>query len=1104
MNSRDFFQLFNEHPALIDLEGELMSGKTRLAIQGAIGSFNSIVVSKLTAHRKNSSLVLCRDLEEAEHFYADLQVFNDASTVFLWKDSFRRPFDLDRPEATKIQSKASVLDALTDNEKAVIVVSYPEALCEQIIEEEDLKKSKLIFKVGETIDLDFLIEVLNEYHFEREDFVYEAGQFAIRGGIIDLFSFANELPVRLELDGREIESIREFDPVSQLSTKKLHRASVVPNVQEQSKSKNKTNIFSYLGKRTLVFSSDLPYFFNVLEQGLLKLQNKFELEQVKNTFYSPEEIRSLIQDHQVVEGGQQHFFRPSKTIAFGQAPQPSFNKNFPLLIEQLTQLKAQKYATLIFSETHKQIERLESIFDDLNAGIPIDAVYKSLSAGFVDTHLKVACFTEHQIFNRYYRVKAGRVSSAAAISLKELRNLKPGDFVVHIDHGIGQFQGLQKMEMGGKLQEAVRIKYKNNDLLYVNIGSLHKLSKFKGQEGQDPKLNKLGSDAWQNLKRKTKSKVKDIARDLIKLYAKRKAEKGFSYAADTYLQTELEASFMYDDTIDQAKATEDLKRDMESANPMDRLICGDVGFGKTEVAIRAAFKAVCDNKQVAILVPTTILAQQHYHTFRDRLQDFPCKVDYINRFRTPKQQKDTLERLAEGKVDIIIGTHKLLNKNIKFKDLGLLIIDEEQKFGVGAKERLKQLRANIDTLTLTATPIPRTLHFSLMGARDLSIIQTPPPNRRPVVTEVHVWNDELLQESIERELERGGQVFIVHNRVRDIQDIAQKVRNLVPKARVTVGHGQMKGDDLEQVMVQFIEGEYDVLVATTIIESGLDIPNANTIIINNAHMFGLSDLHQMRGRVGRSNIKAYCYLLAPPLYTLPDDGRRRLQAIEEYADLGSGFNVAMRDLDIRGAGNLLGGEQSGFISEIGFQMYHKILDEAISELKEEEFKGLIEEEKTEAIIECNVEPDFEALIPDQYVQNIAERINLYTQLSQINDLQELHIFREELMDRFGPVPISVQNLILTVELKWMAEQLKCEKLKTKEGDIYLFLNNNLGEKYYQSKVFSLFLEKINTLPKQFAFKQGTNHLIVSIKGFGHIQTAYDALKQLIITLNTRQ
>jgi transcription-repair coupling factor (superfamily II helicase) len=1103
MNSREFVQIFNEYPILQELERELSAGKKRIGIQNSIGSFKSILFSHLQKHSERSVLILCNNEEQAEYVYTDLQVFTDHNYVFLWKDSFRRSFDLSVPSSTKIQSKASVLDALADLDQPKIVVSYPEAFVEKIVKQDVFQKSKITFKVGEEVDLDFLIELLNEYSFYREDFVYEPGQFSIRGGIIDLFSYASELPFRLELDGRTIESIREFDAISQLSTRKLVRATVVPNVQETGKEEGHTDIFEYLGKRPIVCGYDLPTLFAKLEKGWEKAIEKSTAEHnPKDLYFDEEEIVNQLNQKPIIEFSSQTFFRPSVKLRFNQVPQPPVNKNFNLLIDTLKTLEEKKYTTLIFSESAKQIERLESIFDDVQSGYKIQPVYKSLSEGFIDHDLKIAAYTEHQIFNRYYLAKSGRsVSTSGAISLKELKDLNPGDFVVHIDHGVGKFKGLQRMEMGGKLQDAVRIEYKNGDLLYVNIGSLYKISKFKGKDGNEPKVNKLGSDAWSNLKRKTKAQVKDIARDLIKLYAKRKAEKGYQFTPDTYLQTELEASFLYEDTPDQATATEDFKKDMEGPNPMDRLICGDVGFGKTEIAIRAAFKAVSDSKQVAILVPTTILAQQHYKTFKERLQEFPCTVDYINRFRTTKQQTETLKRLEEGSVDILIGTHKLLSKKTKFKDLGLLIIDEEQKFGVSAKEKLKEFKASVDTLTLTATPIPRTLHFSLMGARDLSLIQTAPPNRRPVQTEVQVWNDEIIQESISNEMARGGQSFMIHNRVKDINEVAQRIRNLVPTARVVVGHGQMKGDDLEQVMVQFIEGEYDVLVATTIIESGLDIPNANTIIINNAHMFGLSDLHQMRGRVGRSNVKAYCYLLAPPVHTLPEDGRRRLQAIEEYSDLGSGFNVAMRDLDIRGAGNLLGAEQSGFISEIGFHMFHKILDEAMKELKEDEFKDVLEAVDGKAPspmlqVTATVEPDFDARLPENYVSNVAERINLYTRLSELNDEEELDKFTFQLVDRFGEMPKSVNNLVLSVRFKIAAQNLFAEKVKTKEDAVHLFFNNDLGEQFYQAKTFTNILAKVNTHPSHFNFKQGKNHLILAISGFTSYRETLEQIKLL--------
>lgn len=1101
MNSREFVQLFNEYPIFEELEREISAGKSRFGVQNCIGSAKSLLFAHLQKHTERSILVVCNNQEDAEYVYTDLQLFTDHNYVFLWKDSFRRNFDMGVPESTKIQSKASVLDALSDLDKPKIVVSYPEALLEKIISQDTFQKTKLTFKIGEEVDLDFLIEILNEYSFYREDFVYEPGQFSIRGGIIDLFSYASELPFRLELDGRTIESIREFDPISQLSTKILVRATVVPNVQESMKEGEHTDIFAYLGKKPIVCTYDLPYVIAKMEKGWEKATEKATAEHnPEQLYFDVEEIANQLNKKPIVEFSSQTFFRPSVKLKLNQVPQPPINKNFNLLIDTLKSLDQKKYTTLVFSESAKQIERLESIFDDLQSGYTIQPVYKSLSEGFVDHDLKIAAYTEHQIFNRFYLAKSGsKKSTSAQISLKELQDLNPGDYVVHIDHGVGQFKGLQRIEMGGKLQDAVRIEYKNGDLLYVNIGALYKISKYKGKDGTEPKINKLGSDAWSNLKRKTKAQVKDIAKDLIALYAKRKAEKGFQFSPDTYLQTELEASFLYEDTPDQAKATEEFKVDMESENPMDRLICGDVGFGKTEIAIRAAFKAVTDSKQVAILVPTTILAQQHFHTFRDRLRDFPCTVDYVNRFRTAKQQTETLKRLESGKLDILIGTHKLLSKKTKFHDLGLLIIDEEQKFGVSAKERLKEFRANVDTLTLTATPIPRTLHFSLMGARDMSIMMTPPPNRRPVQTEVQVWNNDVIQEAIGAEIARGGQSFVIHNRVKDIHEIAQRVRDLVPGARVAVGHGQMKGDDLEQVMVQFIEGEFDVLIATTIIESGLDIPNANTIIINNAHMFGLSDLHQMRGRVGRSNIKAYCYLLAPPVHTLPEDGRRRLQAIEEYADLGSGFNVAMRDMDIRGAGNILGAEQSGFISEIGFHMYHKILDEALQELRDGEFSELLDSgtpNPKKLMVEATVEPDFEARITETYVSNVTERINLYSALSAINDEETLETLTLELVDRFGDMPKAVRNLVWSIKLKIAAQNIYAEKVKTRDKEVFLYFSNNLGEEFYQAPTFSTIMSSVNQEPEHFSFKQGKNHLILAVKGFSDFRSALERINEL--------
>ena len=801
----------------------------------------------------------------------------------------------------------------------------------------------------------------------------------------------------------------------------------------------------------------------------------------------------------MIEFGKQFFYQADENIIFDIKPQPSFNKDFSLLIHNFKENEKAGIENLIFTDSTKQIERLYSIFDDLNAGVQFKPVHLSLREGFIDRGQKLACYTDHQIFDRYYKykLKKGYIRSQA-ITLKELRELKPGDFITHIDHGIGKYAGLEKVDVNGRSQEMIRLVYADNDLLYVNINSLNRISKYSGKEGTVPKMNKLGTDTWEKLKKTTKKKVKDIARDLIKLYAIRKAQTGNAFMPDTYLQTELEASFIYEDTPDQIKATADVKKDMESPHPMDRLVCGDVGFGKTEIAIRAAFKAVTDSKQVAILVPTTILALQHYKTFSSRLAEFPCNIDYINRFKSAKQIKETLQKLAEGKIDIVIGTHRIVSKDVKFKDLGLLIIDEEQKFGVSVKEKLKQFRANVDTLTLTATPIPRTLHFSLMGARDLSIISTPPPNRQPVVTELHVFNEKLIKEAVEFEIDRGGQIFFIHNRVQDLMQLGGLINTLVPRARIGIAHGQLEGDALEDVMLKFVNGEYDVLVATTIIEAGLDIANANTILVNHAHMFGLSDLHQMRGRVGRSNKKAFCYLLSPPLSTLTTEARKRLSAIEEFSELGSGFNVAMRDLDIRGSGNLLGAEQSGFIAEIGFEMYHKILDEAIQELKDDEFKNLFKDEKPRPFISfTHVDTDLEVMIPDEYVTNIAERYNLYTELSNIQDETELDTFRQKLADRFGPVPSQVTELINTWRLQYLGKMIGFEKISFKKGVLRGYFISNKQSPYYETEQFGRVLRFLQIHPRISNLKEVKNSLRLAIEQVDSLDSAIDFLQEMI-------
>jgi transcription-repair coupling factor (superfamily II helicase) len=1088
MNTREILDIYTASSEVNTLLEAIQQEKVFVQLQGGIGSFYTLLAAIMHKETGRSVYFLSEDYESASYVAQDLKHFINPDAVKLLPASFHRAFDVEKVANTRIQERSEVLLHLQRVEDKHILVLTPDALAEKVIESERLKQSSFELRVGEVLDINFLLEVMQEYEFSRDDFVYEPGQFALRGGIVDIYSFAHEMPVRIELDGRNIESIRSFDPLSQRSVDELPITTIVPNIQHDEISGEKVSLFDYLDKDGIFIGPNLNLFLEQLKAGIEGLSASQQ-----ERFEDSTSIRKKIAYRSLVGGGSPPYKTADVNIHFHQQAQLSYGKQFPHLIQHLDDLNRKAVRIVILSESNKQIERLESIFSDLGAAIRFEPVYHGLREGFYDENQKLAVYTEHQIFGRHYQYSSKKkFSKNQALTLKELHNLVPGDFVVHIDHGVGKFQGLQKIEMGGRIQEAVRISYKNNDLLYVNIASLHKVSRYTGKEGFEPKLNKLGTDAWQTLKSKTKKKVKDIARDLIKLYALRKAQPGFQFSPDSYLQVELEASFLYEDTPDQAKAVEDLKRDMESPHPMDRLVCGDVGFGKTEVAVRAAFKTVCDSKQVAILVPTTILAQQHYHTFRNRLEGFPVKVDYINRFRTSKQQTETMKHLQDGKVDIIIGTHKLLGEKIKFKDLGLLIIDEEQKFGVSAKEKLKKMRVNVDTLTLTATPIPRTLHFSLMGARDLSVINTPPPNRQPIQTELHVFDRDILKSSIRQELQRNGQVFIVHNRVRDIYDLAAQIEEICPEARVAVGHGQMKGDELENVMLRFIEHEYDVLVATTIIESGLDIPNANTIIINNAHFFGLSDLHQMRGRVGRSNRKAYCHLFCPPLHTLTEDARRRLQAIAEFSELGSGFNVAMRDLDIRGAGNLLGGEQSGFISEIGFEMYHKILDEAVHELRETEFKDLFDEPATKR--DCQIDTDLDAYIPDHYVQSISERLALYTDLSNISEEEGLTKFVEEVKDRFGHLPREVRELIDSIRLKNWGSVHGMVRIRVKNGQFAAYFPPESDATYYQSNIFGGIIQGVNSHPEIFALQQKASQLLLIIRKAGN--SHFDILKQL--------
>jgi transcription-repair coupling factor (superfamily II helicase) len=1017
-----------------------------------------------------------------------------------------------RTEAlTKIASQLNATGAV--NKKSII--TYPEALFEKVVVPDALSSNIIFIKNGDTLNTENILLKLSDYGFERTDFVYEPGQFAIRGGILDIYSFGNDKPYRIELFGNEVDSIRIVDPETQLSERRLMQVSIIPNIETQFTKQEKISLLCFLPENTVVWMQDTELVKDrVMEcekDLLLAIQNRQQArdngqqtkgnskyaneaedknlikEISRDDFINATEIETeLLQKHQVSLGD---FGNPNQTekfvIEFFTKEQPAFNRHFDLLIADLKNWESKGFELNLFAENPKQLERLRSIFEDLKAEIVFNPIPVSIHEGFIDEDLKIVCYTDHQVFQRYHKYKIKQAyNKNKAITLRTLRELQPGDFVTHIDHGVGVFSGLQKIEANGKLQEAVRLIYKDSDILYVNINSLHKIAKYTGKEGTIPKINKLGSDVWNKLKDKTKAKVKEIAFDLIKLYAKRKAQQGFQHSPDNYMHTELEASFIYEDTPDQSKASADVKKDMESASPMDRLVCGDVGFGKTEIAIRAAFKTCVDGKQAAVLVPTTILAFQHFKTFSDRLKDFPVTVDYINRFKSAKQKKETLKKLEEGKIDIIIGTHGLLGKDVKYKDLGLLVIDEEQKFGVGHKEKIKTLKTTVDCLTLTATPIPRTLHFSLMGARDLTIINTPPPNRQPIQTEVLVYNEDVIRDAIYFETERGGQVFFIYNRVQSLPEMAAIIRGLCPDLSIGIAHGQMEGHELEEHILDFIDRKYDVLVCTNIVESGVDIANVNTIIVNNAHQFGLSDLHQLRGRVGRSNKKAFCYLLSPPLSSLPDDSRKRLQTLEQHSELGSGFQIAMRDLDIRGAGNLLGGEQSGFMAEIGFEMYQKILDESIRELKRSDFKDLFKEEiarQDDFVEDCTIDTDLEILIPDEYVESITERLSLYQRLDNCETEEELMLMENEIKDRFGVLPQQVTDLFITVRCRKLAVALGFEKMSLKTETLRCYFINKHDSPYFESQTFQQILSFIQTGTNKAKLKQAGKLFVMIVE-----------------------
>ncbi|MCW3113955.1 MAG: transcription-repair coupling factor, partial [Segetibacter sp.] len=1099
MNLQHLTDKFRSNPRLFQIADRItLSEPQHLYLKNLHGSSPEFTVSAIFNHTSTEGLnhlVILNDAEEAAYFHNTLESLTNALDLFYFPSSFKNRKNFKLLNSSHVMLRTEALMRLSNGGNKKLIVTYPEALFEKVVLPKTLSGNIIQIKTNDTINLDGLMELFVMYGFERTDFVYEPGQFALRGGILDIYSFGNEKPYRVELFGNDVDSIRIFDPETQLSERKLMQVSIIPNVDTQFDSGDKVSLLEFLPENTVVWvqdwqfakeriltqEEDLDFFLQLQKDNQGKKQQLEEdddtkvLKDVKHAdFVRADVIERQLGSRHIIEFDRGNYFK-GLVIDFSTKEQPSFNRQFDLLIKDLKQWESKGFELFIFADNPKQLERLHSIFEDLKAEITFTPLANNIHRGFIDEDLKVVCYTDHQVFQRYHKYKVKQAyNKNKALTLRTLRELQPGDYVTHIDHGVGTYSGLQKIEVNGRLQEAVRIIYKDNDILYVNINSLHKISKYTGKEGSVPKVNKIGSDAWQKLKEKTKTKVKEIAFDLIQLYAERKAQQGFQFSPDNYMQTELEASFIYEDTPDQSKATADVKKDMESPSPMDRLVCGDVGFGKTEVAIRAAFKAVVDGKQAAVLVPTTILAFQHYKTFQDRLKDFPVTVDFVNRFKSSKEKKETLQKLQEGKVDIIIGTHSILGKEVKFKDLGLMVIDEEQKFGVGAKEKLKTLKTNVDCLTLTATPIPRTLQFSLMGARDLSIINTPPPNRQPIQTEVLVFNEDAIRDSIYYETERGGQVFFIHNRVHGLPEMAGLIQGLCPDLSIGYAHGQLEGHELEERILDFIDKKYDVLVCTNIVESGVDIPNVNTIMINNAHHFGLSDLHQLRGRVGRSNKKAFCYLLAPPMSTLPNDSRKRLQTLEQHSELGSGFQIAMRDLDIRGAGNMLGGEQTGFMAEIGFEMYQKILNEAISELKRSKFKDLFKEEiqkQDDFVSDCTIDTDLEILIPDRYVDSITERLSLYTRLDNCETDKELEDFKAEMLDRFGPIPQPVDDLFTTVRCRRIGVDLGFEKMTLKDHTLRCYFINRPDSPYFESETFKNVLAFLQTGTNKAKLKQ---------------------------------
>ena len=1107
MISSPLIDLYKNHSCIERLSKAISSEKnSKFRMKGLIGAQDVIIAAQAVKEIKKSHLFILNDKEEAAYFINDLELILKNEILF-YPSSYRRPYQIEETDNANILLRIETLNKI-NRQKQSIIISYPEAIFEKVINQKQLRNNSLDIQKGDQLSIRFVNECLQEYKFEKVEFVVEPGQYSVRGGIIDVFSFSNENPYRIEFFDEEIESIRTFDINSQRSKEQLTKASIVPNVQIQFINDNQQSIFEFLKKDTIVWIKDsletkdkLNDFYEKAINEFTKLEDR-PLKHIEpdQLFLKGEDLIVQLRNKTVIEFGDRYFFEADNNYEFKSTHQPVFNKQFNLLIEDLKKSSENGFENFILCSSNEQVKRLEQIVEDSGEKINFKSILFSLNKGFIDHQLKICCYTDHQIFERYhkFKLKTG-FANKQSITIKQLSNLQPGDYVTHIDHGIGKFAGLHTIDINGKKQEAIKLLYKDNDTLFISIHSLHKIAKYSGKEGNAPKTNKLGSGHWQKTKSKTKTRVKIIAYDLIKLYAKRKEQVGFEFSPDSFLQHELEASFMYEDTPDQLKTTIAVKQDMENTIPMDRLVCGDVGFGKTEIAIRAAFKAVADNKQVAVLVPTTILAMQHAKSFAKRLEGLPCNVDYINRFRTAKEQKDTLKRVESGEVDILIGTHRIVGKDVKFKDIGLLVIDEEQKFGVSIKDKLKTLKSNIDTLTLTATPIPRTLQFSLMGARDLSVINTAPPNRHPVETLVTTFDEEIIRDAVRFEISRGGQIYFVHNRIENIKEVAGLLQRLCPDARIGIGHGQMEGKKLESLMLDFMDNQFDVLVSTTIIESGLDIPNANTIIINNANNFGLSDLHQMRGRVGRSNKKSFCYLLAPPTYSLTADAKKRLNALEQFSALGSGFNISMRDLDIRGAGDLLGAEQSGFISDIGFEMYQKILDEALAELKDDEFKELYKDEQkdNDFVKECQLDTDLQILIPDDYISSISERLSLYKELTSLETDIDLKEFEAKIVDRFGAIPNEVYELISSIRLRWIGKELGFQRISLKNNLFTGYFVSQENTNYFQSNKFGQILQFFKSNFKTCEMKELKGKSIFRIIEVGSIEDAMNKCKEIL-------